>query len=79
MTVILHGQLPHSVDTELKSDQLRDDVNLVHRSYVTYPNRINESKGAPSCTTRFNTKVTSFGPSTDLYTRTHDRNYTNYL
>jgi hypothetical protein len=41
MTLVLHGQLPHSVDTELKSDQLHDDVNLVHRSYVTDPNITN--------------------------------------
>jgi hypothetical protein len=83
MTLVLHGQLPHSVDAELKSDQLHDDVNLVHRSYVTYPNIINADKVTPSFTTRFITKVISFGPIfgpiTDLNTRTHDRNYTNYL
>jgi len=62
MTLELYGQLPHPVETELISDQFHDDVNLVHRSYVTYPDRINASKGAPLCTTQFITKVNSFGP-----------------
>jgi len=47
MTLVLHGDLPHSVETELKSDQFHDDVNLVHISYVMYPGRINVPKGAP--------------------------------
>lgn len=62
MTIVLHRELPHPVETELKSDQFHDDVNLDHRSYLTYPDRINVSKGAPLYTTQFITKVTSFGP-----------------
>jgi len=44
MTLVLHGQLPYPVETKVKSDQFHDDVNLVHRSYVTYPDRIYVSK-----------------------------------
>jgi hypothetical protein len=62
MTLVLHGQLPRPAETEVESDQFHDDVNLVHRSYVTYPDRINVSKGAPLCTTQFITKMNSFGP-----------------
>jgi hypothetical protein len=61
MTLVLHGQLPRPVETEVKSDQFHDDVNQVHRSYVTYPDRINVFKGVPLCKTQFNTKVPSFG------------------
>jgi hypothetical protein len=62
MNFVLHGQLPHPVETELKSGQFHGDVNLVRRSYVTFPDIINVPKGAPLCATQFNTKVTSFGP-----------------
>jgi len=44
---------------------------------------INVSKQVLSCTTQFITKVTSFsqffGPSSDLFTRTHESNYKNCL
>jgi len=43
---------------------------------------INVSKRIPSNTPQFITKATNFGrflePSSDLYTRTHERNYTIY-
>jgi hypothetical protein len=35
MTLLLHGQLPHPVETELKSHQFHEEVNLVHRSYLS--------------------------------------------
>jgi len=45
--------------------------------------KINVSEGVPSWTTQINTKVSSFGPfcwpPSHLHTRTHERNYTNYL
>jgi len=49
---------------------------------IQYP--INVSKEDASCISQFCfTKMTSFGPffgpSSDLYTRTHKRNSTNYL
>ena len=53
------------------------------RSFSHIFTTLNVSKGVPSCTTQFITNVTSFdpffGPSSDLYYRSHKRNNTNYL
>lgn len=35
MTLLLHGKWPLLAETILMIDQFHDDVNLVHRNYVT--------------------------------------------